>query len=261
MLAFFKNLNIMEFQVIYLALFLIFSVINDFEWFWMANLHKNIQLVLEFFKAPFLVLHFSYYTLMSFLMIFSVILLSLLIILLSILSVMRRLILWRQLELASVFESDLWDTVDWGRKSLVDFNAGKTQLVLFNRSNNTGTIDVKMDGSALEEKSSLKMLGLTFSSKLDWGSYIISIAKAASKKIGALVHTLTYKKEIIWDIYGKCTYDIFKTSIADANNSEDFKAKFLSLEPRSEKLCPGFYNWFLTHHKKEFRQSVTKSAR
>ena len=57
--------------------------------------------------------------------------------------------------------------MDWGRKSLVDFNAGKTQLVLFDRSNNTGTIDVKMDGSALEKKSSLKMLGLTFSSKLD----------------------------------------------------------------------------------------------
>ena len=31
------------------------------------------------------------------------------------------------------------------------------------------------------------MLGLTFSSKLDWGSYIISIAKTASKKIRALI--------------------------------------------------------------------------
>ena len=30
-------------------------------------------------------------------------------------------------------------------------------------------------------------LGLTFSSKLDWGSYIISIAKTSSKKIGALI--------------------------------------------------------------------------
>ena len=39
--------------------------------------------------------------------------------------------LWRQLELASELESDLRDTVDWGRKWLVDFNAGKTQLVLF----------------------------------------------------------------------------------------------------------------------------------
>ena len=34
--------------------------------------------------------------------------------------------LWQQLELASEPESDLRDTVDWGRKWLVDFNAGKT---------------------------------------------------------------------------------------------------------------------------------------
>ena len=40
-----------------------------------------------------------------------------------------------------------------------------------------------MDGSVCEEKSFFKMLGLTFCSKLDWGSYIASIAKTASKKI------------------------------------------------------------------------------
>ena len=34
--------------------------------------------------------------------------------------------LWQQLELASELESDLQDTVDWGRKWLVNFNAGKT---------------------------------------------------------------------------------------------------------------------------------------
>ena len=62
--------------------------------------------------------------------------------------------------------------MDWGKKWLVDFNAGKTQLVSFDRSNNNGSIDVKMDGSVLEEKSSFKMLGLTFFSKLDWGSYL-----------------------------------------------------------------------------------------
>ena len=73
--------------------------------------------------------------------------------------------------------------MDWGKKWLVDFNAGKTQLVSFDQSNNNGSIDVKMDGSVLEEKSSFKMLGLTFSSKLDWGSYIIFVAKTASKKI------------------------------------------------------------------------------
>ena len=82
--------------------------------------------------------------------------------------------------------------MDWGNKWLVDFNAGKIQLVLFDWSNNTGSVDVKMDGSALEEKSSFKMLGLTFSSKLDWGSYIISIAKTASKKIETLICSMKF---------------------------------------------------------------------
>ena len=56
----------------------------------------------------------------------------------------------------------------WGRKWLADFNAGKTQLVLFDQSNNISAIDVKVDGSVLEEKLSFKMLGLSFPSKLDW---------------------------------------------------------------------------------------------
>ena len=76
--------------------------------------------------------------------------------------------------------------MDWGRKWLVDFSAGKTQLVSFDRSNYNGSIDAKIDRSILEEKSSFKMLGLTFSSKLDWGSYIISFAKTASRESGAL---------------------------------------------------------------------------
>ena len=38
----------------------------------------------------------------------------------------------------------------------------------------------------------LIMLGLTFSSKLDWGSYIFSIAKTASKKIGALIRSMKF---------------------------------------------------------------------
>ena len=92
MLGFFTNIHFMEFQVRYLALFLLFSVIGGFGWFWMASVHKNIKLMLEFLKAPFLVLHFSYYTLMTYLVMLSVILLSMLMILLSILSVIRHLI-------------------------------------------------------------------------------------------------------------------------------------------------------------------------
>ena len=52
----------------------------------------------------------------------------------------------QQLELASELESDLCNTVDWGRKWLADFNSGKNQLVPFNQSNASVTIVVKING-------------------------------------------------------------------------------------------------------------------
>ena len=62
--------------------------------------------------------------------------------------------------MASELESDLRDAVDWDRKWFVYFRAGKSQLVSFERSSSTGALDVKRDGSVLEEKS-FKMLGLS----------------------------------------------------------------------------------------------------
>ena len=61
------------------------------------------------------------------------------------------------------------------------------QLVSFDRSNNIGSIDVKMDGLVLLEKSSFKVLELTLYSKLDRSTDIITIAKTGSKKIEAFI--------------------------------------------------------------------------
>ena len=124
MLVFFTNLSLMEFQVRYLVLFLLFSVIDDFKWFWMESLLKNIQLMLEFLKAPFLVLHFSYYTLMTFMMMLPVILLSMLMILLSGLNVIGHLISGNNLNWLLNLNLT-YETLHWGRRWLVDLNAGK----------------------------------------------------------------------------------------------------------------------------------------
>ena len=91
MLVFFTNLVLMEFQARYMALFFHFSN-RQFQVVLDGSLYKNIQLVLEFLEGLFLVLHFSYYILMTFLMMLSVILLSMLMILLCILNVIRHLI-------------------------------------------------------------------------------------------------------------------------------------------------------------------------
>ena len=73
--------------------------------------------------------------------------------------------------------------MDWGKKWLVDFNAGKTLLVLFDQSNNNGFIDVKMDGAVLEEKLSFKMLGLAFFSRFVWALTLSQLLKLPQKKL------------------------------------------------------------------------------
>ena len=113
MLIFFTNLSLMEFRVRYLVLLCLFSIIDGFEWFWMGSPLKNVQLMIVFLKTPFLVLHFSDYTLMAFLML-SVILLSMMMIFLCTLRVIKHLIC--ELVLAAELDSNLQDTVDWGRE-------------------------------------------------------------------------------------------------------------------------------------------------
>ena len=97
MVVYFTKLGLGEFQVRCLALFLLFSVVDGFEWFWMESLHRSIQLVLEFLKGPLFVLHFSSCILMTFLMVLSVVLVSMLMILLFILGVIRHLICYGNL--------------------------------------------------------------------------------------------------------------------------------------------------------------------
>ena len=100
-------------------------------------------------QAPFLVLHFSCYTLMTFLMTLSVILLSMLMTLLSNLSVIKHLSYGKNKNW--LLNLNLTYIVDWDRKGVVDFNAGKT-CFFFDRSSKTGSVHVKMDGSFLQEK-------------------------------------------------------------------------------------------------------------
>ena len=98
----------------------------------------------------------------------------------------------QQIELAFELKSDLLDTIDWGKKQLVDFDEEKHNIDSFHQSNNSGAIDVKMDWSVLKKKSSFNILGVSFSSKLNIGSYIVSIVKTAFKKSGALVFSLKF---------------------------------------------------------------------
>ena len=70
-----------------------------------------------------------------------------------------------------------------------------------------------------------------------------------------------YQEEIVADIYGRRRGDTMENGLIEADNEDDFTAKLASCQLKWEKLCPGFYDWFLTHRKKDFITSVIKSAR
>ena len=93
----------------------------------MRSLHKNIQLMLELLEAPFPIPLDP----TPILTMLSVILLSMMILFSS--KCDQASDLWQPLDLASELESDLQDTMDWGKKWLVDLHAGKTCLVSFDQ--------------------------------------------------------------------------------------------------------------------------------
>ena len=142
----------------YSAYFPLFSVIDTFKQFWTGHLYKNIQIMMDFLQPPSLTLHFSYFILMTFLML-SVILLSMLMTPLSTHSVIRMVhLIWGNNQNQLLNLNLINKTLQWSKKKLADFNAGKTYLVSLVRPNSSGAVNVKMDGSVLHEKPFFKML-------------------------------------------------------------------------------------------------------
>ena len=114
----------------------IFGLISSFlsnRWLRVVLDGKSLQeypVMREFFNAPFLVLQFSYYILIVFLTMLSVILLSMLMILLSIQGVIGHLICGNNLNWLLNLNL-IHETLNWVKNWLVDFSAGKSQLVSF----------------------------------------------------------------------------------------------------------------------------------
>ena len=135
-----------------------------------------------------------------------------------------------------------------------------------------------MDKAVLEEKSSFCLLGLSFTSKLDWGFYIISIAKSASKKIGALLRSVKfvspelvlylYKSTIrpcieycchVWSGAGKCylnLLDKLQRHICKAIGPE-VSASLQSLtHHRDAASLSLFYRYYFSRCSSEFSELV-----
>ena len=116
-------------------------------------------------------------------------------------------------------------------------------------------------------------LGLTFSSKLDWDPYIISIAKTASKKIGALICSMKFLSPKVALYLYKSTIRpchvwagalICYLELLDKLQKQLFKTVDFSLAPSLEPLAhrPNvaslslFYRYFFVRCSSELAQLV-----
>ena len=120
----------------------------------------------------------------------------------------------------------------------------------FDWSNWSGVVDMKMGESCLAEKSFCKRMGPSFTTKLDWGSYIMSITKTASKKIGALIGSITFvSSEVALYLYNsiiqpymECCYHIWSSAptlrliFTEINFARSIFADF-SFFGKSTKIC------------------------
>ena len=121
MLVLFINLGLMEFEVGYLILFLLFSAIGVFKYFKMGSLYKNIQLMLEFLKGPFFFLSGTLFLLFINDLpddaIYNIAIYADDTTLYS--KCDQASNLWQQLEQASELEFDLRETMDWAGSRLL----------------------------------------------------------------------------------------------------------------------------------------------
>ena len=82
------------------------------------------------------------------------------------------------------------EKLDWDRKWLPDFSAGKTQLVSFDRSNNCGAIDEKKDCSVLDEKLSFTILYLCL---VNWTAvFMFSLLTELTLRNWSLIHSTKF---------------------------------------------------------------------
>ena len=101
MLVFFTDLSVMKFQVRYLALFLLFSVIDGFEWFWMGSLPTLFLIYINDLPDD-VIYDIAIFADDNDTTVYS--------------KCDQASDLWQQLELTSEIESDLPDTVDRDKK-------------------------------------------------------------------------------------------------------------------------------------------------
>ena len=82
-------------------------------------------------------------------------------------------------------EKTLKAITKWLRDSGLKVNQGKTEICLFSKRD-TAPVRIKIDGSTIMSKKSIKVLGVVFDSKLNWSDHVAYAINRASRALNAI---------------------------------------------------------------------------
>ncbi|XP_052750759.1 uncharacterized protein LOC128200667 [Galleria mellonella] len=94
--------------------------------------------------------------------------------------------------LVSEIETSLHQVSIWGEQNLVQFNPKKTQVCAFTAKKTPFVVSPHFQGTSLDKKSSLGILGVDISCDVQFCGHLEEKAKIASKKLGVLNRVRRY---------------------------------------------------------------------
>nr|CAH7753132.1 unnamed protein product [Callosobruchus chinensis] len=98
----------------------------------------------------------------------------------------------RRLATAASLSKNLEAITAWGLKSMVEFNASKTQYCTLSNKRCPSEHSVLMNNQALPRSHSFKLLGVSITENMIWHEHVSSIATAAREKLGYLFRARKY---------------------------------------------------------------------
>ena len=95
-------------------------------------------------------------------------------------------ILNSKLNTAISLNQDLLKISEWGQSNLVSFNASKTKYIQFSNRKDSQHSHIVFNDVMIPKSDNIDILGVTLNTNLSWTSYVKTVAKNASKKLGLM---------------------------------------------------------------------------
>ena len=132
---------------------------------------------------------------------------------------------------------------DWFKANFLTVNASKTVMQLYTKRNSLENVNISINGNTVQEKKTIKYLGVLIDSNLKFTSHIASICNTVSRNIGmiARVKYCLPKKQLL-QLYHSLVFPYINyCCLIWGSNYDEQLRKLLILQKRSMRLIEGIF--------------------